>query len=136
MAVIIIKNSARNVSEGIAEHKYVPQYRLLGITPERANFGGKEENLESKESFKIPNVGNTEDNFWTSSFPEKIKTNSDEDIYFLVAKEKLIMVGALQEVQRELEKIFYHGSEENLPFTIDDVTVLKKMKIKIGIFVE
>ncbi len=133
MAEIIIKNSARNANKDIAEHDYVPQYRLLGITPEAKDSIGKE--INAPKDFQIPNVGNTEDNFWVKSFPEKNKEKSDEDLFFLIAKEKLIMVGTSSEVQKKLEKIFYQD-EEKYDFTIDEVTVLKKMKIKIGIFVE
>ncbi len=136
MAEKIIKNSARNSDQGTAEHdKYVPQYRMLGISPEEKNFSNPY--TDSVPNSGILNVGNNEDLSWTKSIANSSDKNSSEDIYFLLAGEQLILTGNAQEIQKAVEQIFYQEhNTKNLKFSVDDLIVLKKMKIKIGIFVE
>ncbi len=139
MAEKIIKNSARNSNSDTAENveKYAPQYRLLGIQPEERNFAQVEGDQDNGSFGMGPiNVGNNEELSWTQSFAN-IKDKKSDDLYLLLAKDKLIMTGSYEEIQRIVEQIFYQESgSKKLDFSIEDLTVLKKLKIKIGIFVE
>jgi hypothetical protein len=171
MAEKIIKNPARNSNtDDTAEHqKYVPQYRILGVSPESVNFSNREEPLSLDEgsvvdfklktapietdpteinsedisdNFSIPNIGNSMDHTWTNSAQEEnkkdpISLKSDEK-YILLAKEEILLVGSLMAVEEEVRKIFYkeHQIKKYNKISVEDLVVLKKMKIKIGIFVE
>jgi len=137
MAETIIKNSARNSNSDTAEHeKYVPQYRILGISPEEKNYPSSPTDNHSTMDPGFLNVGNNEDLSWT----KLIKSESDkrtDDVYFLLSGEQLLLTGTLEEIQKAVDQIFYQEhNTKNLKFSVDDLVVLKKMKIKIGIFVE
>jgi hypothetical protein len=142
MAENIIKNPARNSStEDTAEHSsYVPQYRILGISPEVVNLQDKKtEDISEKN--RIPNVGNDMEHSWTQSPQENIISEpltKNKEKYILLAGEELILVGSLQTIEEEVRKIFYkeHSIEKYNNLDINDLVVLKKMKIKIGVFVE
>jgi hypothetical protein len=140
MAEKIIKNSARSTSVDTADHlKYVPQYLSLGISPEIRNFQNIVDiqgNLKADANpLGIPNVGNNEEHSWINSLNGTSLPNLDET-YLLIAKDKLIMIGSHSEIQKELEKIFYQDNNGDHEYSIDDVVVLKKIPIKIGIFIE
>ena len=172
MAENIIKNPARdtNISDTAEHQKYVPQYRILGVSPEEVNFSNREEPLsleestilninnrkkneedeedeedeiqesnESSEKFSLPNIGNSMDHAWAgeSELPQKA-LSLKEDKYILLAKEEILLIGNLSSIEDMISKIFYkeHPTEKYNKISVEDLVVLKKMKIKIGIFVE
>lgn len=161
MAENIIKNPARNTDlSDTAEHeKYVPQYRILGVSPELVNFANREEPLsddsvivespendlnhkEKENNFSIPNIGNNMDHAWTEDSAAGVTRDpislKNSDKYILLAKEEILLIGSLASVEDMVRKIFYkeHHIEKYNQISVDDLVVLKKMKIKIGIFVE
>jgi hypothetical protein len=78
---------------------------------------------------------------WTQSPQENIISEpltKNKEKYILLAGEELILVGSLQTIEEEVRKIFYkeHSIEKYNNLDINDLVVLKKMKIKIGVFVE
>jgi hypothetical protein len=162
----IIKNPARN--SDTAEHeKYTPQYRILGVNPQEVNYAARGDvSLAKEEDFldedvttrgtpslnviddisniSIPNVGNNTEQLWTTS-GEKDLESKDTDTavkdggkYVVIAKDQIIFIGSLKEVENEIRKIFYeeHRLCKSMKITIDDVVVLKKVKIKVGVFLE
>jgi len=144
MAEEIIKNPARE-TEGsdTAEHKkYVPQYRILGVSPSIPDFpNAKSDNDEasfSPQGTYIPNVGNNMEHAWVQDSSNDLKLKNKEDKFVLLAKEEIIAIGSLEEIEDQIRKIFYkeHVNKKYNLLSIDDLTVFKKMKIKVGVFVE
>ena len=145
MAEEIIKNPARNTEfNDTAEHKkYVPQYRILGVSPSIVDSPGTksndEEAINSSNGTYIPNVGNNMEHAWAQEpSNNEAKKEIKEDKFVLLAKEEIIVIGSLADVEEEIRKIFYkeHVNKKYNLLSIDDLTVFKRMKIKVGVFVE
>lgn len=143
----VIKNSAReSLEEDTAEYKkYIPQYRSLGISPGEANFAPRNEPLNnsndsSEENIPIFNVGNNMEHAWLEepSRPKKQHQINENKDYVLIADEQVILIGTLSQVEDCVRKIFYkeHDINKYNNFSVEQLTVLKKLKIKIGVFVE
>lgn len=128
----IIKNPERK--DTVEYTPYIPQYRSLSIEPQKINFPNDD---SSSLGMKAPNVGNNEEQLWTNIEKNEKKLSKD-DSYVIIIKDKIFFVGNLISVEKEIRSIFYgeHHLCKDDGITIDDVVVLKKMKIKIGVFVE
>lgn len=109
----------------------------------------KSESGDVQENFSIPNVGNNVEQLWTQTDEEdldnlEIKLNKNVNLsedntkYILVAKDEIIFIGNKVEVEQEIKKIFYeeHDLCKSKNITIDDLVILKKIKIKVGVFLE
>ena len=158
----VIKNPAR--SNGVAEYvNYTPQHRILRLEPElvetasndgallasteqltddnaRTRKSNSEEDLD-QQTVSMPNVGNHSDHLWPQSGNEDRKAaekHGDEDNkYILVANKEIIFIGSLRGVEEEVRKVFYE--EHSLcksGITVDDLVVLKKIKINVGVFLQ
>jgi len=56
--------------------------------------------------------------------------------YILFVKGKIIYEGTLDNVQEEVRKIIFGANELYNTSSVDDIEVLKRIKIKIGVFLE
>lgn len=159
----IIRNPARS-TDTVEHEKYVPQYRIFGIEPEQLPHTSVnaeqikvatdeqmnndnprisvDKNIDafvnlSTEAYSgiLPNVGNNSEHLWANDDKKDLKNDSDE--YFLLAKKEIIFSGSLSSVEEEVRKIFYEEHElSSKGITTDDLVVLKRVKIKIGVFLE
>lgn len=153
----LVQNPARQLDT--AEYEpYTPQYRALGIDPEQIDFANntpsKEVRLASidemtEDNPRLPRVS-VDVNYSDSESDKKVEVNpeskntnlkqkednSNKD-YVLVVKDEIIQIGSLSQIEETLKEIFYNDHPLcNSGVTIDDLIVLKKLKIKVGIFVE
>lgn len=127
----VIRNPERK--DTVEYVPYTPQYRSLSIDPQKRDYN----NNTSTLGMNAPNVGNNEDQLWTNIESNNKKIVKDDN-YVIILRDKIFFVGNLNAVEKEVKSIFYgeHHLCKDEGITIDDVIVLKKMKIKIGIFVE
>lgn len=145
----VIKNPERQEQSAAEHYKYVPQYVAHSIEPKKVNFANREEPLDSIVDdlndnssevnllgMNIPNVGNNEEQLWAKNIINENISNLDN--YVIIINNEIFFVGTLNDVEKEIRSIFYgeHPICKSDNITIDDVIVLKKMKIKIGVFVE
>lgn len=58
--------------------------------------------------------------------------------YVLLVKGEVIAMGVLLDIQEEVRALVFeeHPLSEITPVTIDDIIVLKRVKIKVGVFIE
>lgn len=58
--------------------------------------------------------------------------------YVLLVKGEVIAMGALLDIQEEVRALVFeeHPLSESTVITIDDIIVLKRVKIKVGVFIE
>lgn len=135
-----------NLSKG-EEVTLASKEEIIEVESRKNNLNFGENNFnknfidEEIENISIPNVGNNDEQLWLNTNkindPNKKLNNKNEDTYVLIAKEQIAFIGSLLEVEDQVRKVFYEEHDLNKSgVTVNDLVVLKKIKIKIGVFVE
>ena len=71
--------------------------------------------------------------------PKEVKPISSEDgKYILIWNGDIICISSLEEVQEQTRKLVFgeHEKSPDKPVSINDINVLKKVKIKVGLFLD
>lgn len=132
-------NSVPNVGNNI-EHTWAG---VDGEIIDYAEIDMDHEMIDNNDYVTVPNdhvtVPDELKNFLSKEELDKL-TNScfnfsslDEDTYILLIDNNVVLTGDLDVVQNEIRKLLM--PKEGLPIS-GDITVLKKVKVKIGIFLE
>jgi hypothetical protein len=158
----IIKNPSRLVPR--EQQPYIPEYVQRGLEPEifgtidhsgvdemviddegESNLGavsghmidnndyvdfGFESKLQNQSTHKEPTIKNLATKLPTSKIPE---TNE----YILMVFGKIVLSGAGPIIENKVKAIIYGEDKEfnDLNVNIDDIVILKRMPIKIGVFI-
>ena len=147
----IIKNPNRTIPKDLP--KYEPEYVRLGKEPvpmitsvDNVNLDLSEENV-SRSSGQIIDNNDYVDFPVSNNFtpprhqPEQrseSSTSPNVGDYILMVFGKIITVGSISKVEAKVKEIMY-GEDKNytgMQINTDDIVVLKRMQIKVGIFVE
>ena len=97
-------------------------------------------------SVKIPNIGNNEERTWEKAYDiiddlqEENEDHQVEEIkeYLLLYNNNIFFTGSYKEVEQMVQDILYneHPDFIDVEVSINDLVVLKKLKIKAGIYLE
>lgn len=146
-----IKNPNRDKIK--VPEKYVPEYIRLGKEPALMNMNYRQQT--EIEEFNIPNEpdeptpNNNEevfaslDDIYEDEFDDitevrELPISPDVGQYILLVNgESILVSGDILEIENKVKKIAY-GDDEDFPDKIEmtDIVVLKRVGLKIGIFIE
>jgi hypothetical protein len=149
----IIKNPER--LEPKPQPKYVPEYIKHNIEP--VNFGtvdyggvddqmfdgGDEVRLSATSGHIIDNNDYVDFGFDSKLKSIPIPNQKTNDIkvpetneYILMIFGKLVLSGSISIIENKVKAVIYGEDKEfNRPVNIDDIVVLKRVSIKVGVFI-
>ena len=132
---------------------YIPTYKQLNIRPQKPNpedlvnmMHNKHQSIseltftapvsystvENEEDINIQD--NSED---TSSSLENSKLiNLDIDDYMAYLNDKVLFIGSKEELESNLRALIFSQEFEQSNLTIEDIIVVKRVPIKLGLFLE
>ena len=148
----VIKNPLRNNAQ--VHQKYEPEYKRLNREP-TSMYTSVDNVPFDADNNKIDTNGHIIDNneFVNLDFinPPKSKQSNDDEIknkdvdispeigdYILMVFGKFILSGSINAIEGRIKSILY-GEDESFNGTgvkLDDIVVLKRMQIKVGVFVD
>jgi hypothetical protein len=152
----VIKNPKREISH--SPIKYEPEYKRLNIEPIPMGEQNKEYNSfdadildDNGEPIKFDNhiIDNNEFiNLVLPSSKQSLGANKQSAIskpnipnpgdYILMVLGKIVMSGSFSSIEERVKTIIYGEDKDftNQSISIDDIVVLKRISIKVGIFLQ
>lgn len=147
----IIKNPTRNVS--VSQKKYSPEYVRLNVEPipmsrTTEEFSSVDGTLidANDEEYTVPDSHIIDNNDVVDfGLPEKRAETSAAPVtqpkigdYVLMVFGKLILTGPLDQIQNRVKQLIYgeDSTFANVHVSSNDIIVLKRIGIKIGVFIE
>jgi hypothetical protein len=142
----VIKNKAR--LNPVQQKKYEPEYVRLNITPEifgTADIAGVDDDTFGEEGkLNVDMSGHIIDNndevdFGFESKRPVPQTQTakipETNEYILMIFGKVILSGSLNLVEEKVKSVIYGQAKEFASVSVDDIVVLKRVPIKVGVFV-
>lgn len=116
---VFIKNPDRVENNQLQEYPYIPEYVRLGLSPIMADVPSemKQENSNfTEKKNKMPNVGE----------------------FVLMVRGKIIATGSNDLILNQAKKILYgeHKDFVGAELQPDDLVVLKRLSLKVGVFID
>ncbi len=165
MAKVKVYKNPNRIAETNTQQKYVPQHKLMGVEPKDFpsakvlpnGFSNPKKISSEEKTTNVPSVGNQE--AWMGFESDealdpttKIVDNNElgstnlysvigdlaEDNYLLLVRDMLVASGDMAEVERQTRQLVFgeHPLFLQESISLDYISVVKKVKIKIGLFLE
>ena len=112
-----------------------PVFIVDGIPVSENTENAENENTSDQGPTLHPFIDNNDEYFPNHPNKTEIKKQTSDE-YILMIGGNVIFTGNLDATQRLLKTVVYGEHEDFKDVSVEDIVVLKKMKIKIGVFVE
>jgi hypothetical protein len=142
----VIKNKAR--LNPVQPSKYEPEYVRLNKVPEifgTADIAGVDDDVFGEDGkLNVDMSGHIIDNndevdFGFGSKRQVQQTQSSKipetNEYILMIFGKVILSGSLNLVEERVKSVIYGQAKEFASVSVDDIVVLKRVSIKVGVFI-